>query len=127
LSHSLRHFGRFLPIAALLLSGGAHWLLLQSVAWTGMLVTRASHGSLIEAVKLTFDGAHPCVLCEKIEAGRKGEKQQENSALPLKIELFYQPASVTLSPPAPQSWDVIPLLVAQIRKQPPAIPPPRLG
>ena len=92
-----------------------------------MLVTRASHGSLIEAVKLTFDGAHPCTLCEKIEAGRRGEKQQENSALPLKIELFIEPAPVVLHPPALQRWLPVSPLVAQIRTEPPATPPPRLG
>jgi hypothetical protein len=114
-------------IVALLVSGGAHWLVLQSVAWTGMLVTRASNGSLIEAVKLTFDGAHPCALCERIEAGRKGEKQQENSALPLKIELFYEPRPIAVQPSVLQNSVTLTSLVAQIRRQPPAIPPPRLG
>jgi hypothetical protein len=104
-----------------------HWVLLQSVAWTGMLVTRVSNRPLIEAVKLTFDGAHPCALCEKIDAGRKGEKEQDRTALPLKIELFYQPSCVTLHPPIPQRWLTVPRLAAQIRTQPPATPPPRLG
>ena len=77
-------------IAALLTLGGAHWVVLQSVAWTTMLVEHSRGGPLLEAVKQTFDGAHPCSLCRQIEAGRKSEKQQEPAPLPVRIELFYQ-------------------------------------
>ena len=114
-------------IVALLLSGGTHWCALQSVAWTAMLVTRASETSLVDAVKATFDGAHPCSLCEKIEQGRANEKQHEGPVLIAKIELFYETARVVLHPPRPEIWIAPPPLAADARTRAPALRPPRLG
>ena len=123
----MRHLGRLALIVALLLSGGTHWVVLQSVAWTAMIVTRARETSLIDAVKATFDGAHPCSLCEKIGKGRETEKQHDGPVLTAKIELFYEPARVVLHPPQPAVWTIAPPLAIYARTQVPALPPPRLG
>lgn len=56
---------------------GAHWAVLQMTAWTGMLVMRSQQVSMVEAVETTFDGQHPCRLCEAIESGKAVEKKQE--------------------------------------------------
>ena len=124
---SFRHLGRLALIVALLLSGGTHWVVLQSVAWTAMIVTRARETSLIDAVKATFDGAHPCSLCEKIGKGRESEKQHDGPVLTAKLELFYEPACVGFHPPRPAVWPVAPPLAMNARTQVPVLPPPRLG
>ena len=124
---SIRHLGRFLLILALLLSGGVHWFALQSVAWTAMIVTRASEASLVDALKGTFDGAHPCSLCEKIGEGRAKEQRHDGPVLTTKIELFCEAVPVIIQPRAPQSWLPAIPVAAHIRTQPPGLPPPRLG
>jgi hypothetical protein len=62
---------------ALVLSLGLHWAVLQTVAWTGMIVKYSRNGSFTEAVSKTFDGKHPCAMCKVIEQGRAEEKKQE--------------------------------------------------
>lgn len=73
----------------LVLTLGLHWALLQSVAWTGMIISYSQDNSLREAVSMTFDGQHPCRLCKAIQQGRTEEQQQEKIApvnkLPLAI------------------------------------------
>jgi len=63
------------------LSVGLHRGVIQGVAWTQMLVHYASETSLMEAVEKTFDGQHPCPLCEAVRDDRETEhKQEENSS-----------------------------------------------
>lgn len=61
---------------ALFFLAGGHWGALQAVAWAGMLVTYTQeNGSLLSGVKKTFDGEHPCTMCQSI----KTVKQKEHS------------------------------------------------
>ena len=124
---SLRQLGRILLIVALLLSGGTHWFALQSIAWTTMIVARARETSLVDAVKQTFDGAHPCSLCEKIGEGRAKEERRDGPVLTAKIELFYEAAPVFLHPPGREAWPVVKSSPVPARAQLPAVPPPRVG
>ncbi|NOS72314.1 MAG: hypothetical protein HOP33_20615 [Verrucomicrobia bacterium] len=64
-------------VLALTLSLGLHWALMQTVAWTGMIISYSRDGSFTEAVSKTFDGQHPCCLCKVIQKGRAEEKKQE--------------------------------------------------
>jgi hypothetical protein len=77
----------FVPVLVLTL--GLHWALLQSVAWTGMIITYSQENPLPVALRMTFDGNHPCPMCKAIKEGRAQEKQQEKIApvnqLPLAI------------------------------------------
>ena len=34
---------------------GGHWLLLQSVAWVGMIIDYSQNATLSEAISMTFD------------------------------------------------------------------------
>ena len=70
-------FSKFLLVVALVTTTGLHWAMLQSVAWTTMLADNLRTQSLAEAVTHTFDGRHPCCLCNAIAAGRKSEKKKE--------------------------------------------------
>ena len=80
--------GRAATILALCLSLGFHWLALQSVAWTTMLVANARPTPLSEAVAKTFDGAHPCELCQAVAAGKKSEKKSEVLPAVVKLDLI---------------------------------------
>lgn len=64
-------------VLALTLSLGLHWALMQTVAWTGMIISYSRDGSFTEAVSKTFDGQHPCCLCKMIQKGQAEEKKQE--------------------------------------------------
>ncbi len=59
---------------------GMHWTVLQGIAWTQMLISYASEGTLAEAVEKTFDGEHPCPLCKKVQ---EGQQQHEDDSTPV--------------------------------------------
>jgi hypothetical protein len=71
----MMRIGRVLAVVALLNFAGAHWVVLQSIAWGGMLAKQARHSRLAEAVQKTFDGAHPCNLCKGISLAQEKEKK----------------------------------------------------
>jgi hypothetical protein len=80
-------FGKFFVVAALVLTTGAHWAALQTVAWTTMFAANlSSQQSLTEAVSETFDGKHLCPLCKAIAAAKKSEKKSEAISTNLKME-----------------------------------------
>lgn len=71
---------RSITVLVLILSLGLQWALLQTVAWTGMIISYSRDASLTEAISKTFDGQHPCPLCKVIKQGRAAEKKQEKEA-----------------------------------------------
>jgi hypothetical protein len=81
-------------VLLLVLSLGLHWALLQTVAWTGMLITYSRDASFQEAVVMTFDAQHPCPLCQVIKTGRaeqkKHEQQQVKPGFKLELALVWQ-------------------------------------
>jgi len=76
-SSMLVPLAKSLLVLALVLSLGLHWAVLQSVAWAGMLANYSQDASFAEAWSKTFDGKHPCKLCNSIKKGRAEEKQQD--------------------------------------------------
>ena len=44
--------------------------LLQTVAWGWMITTYSQEAGLKEGLRKTFDGNHPCGLCERIAQAR---------------------------------------------------------
>ncbi len=68
--------GASLAVLAVICLVGGHWALMQSVAWTGMLITYSQEDGLPRAVEMTFDGKNPCGLCTKIQEER-GEEQRQ--------------------------------------------------
>jgi len=63
--------GKICLVLALVTMLGAHWALLQTVAWTTMLADNLHSNSFQYAVAKTFDGHHPCPICQAIAAGKK--------------------------------------------------------
>ena len=60
---------------------GGHWALLQSVAWVEMLRDYSQQtGSIAVAVEQTFDGQHPCELCQQIQVAKAKERKEAPTA-----------------------------------------------
>jgi len=113
---------------ALYLSG-AHWIVLQSTAWTGMVISRSMTASVAEAVESTFDGQHPCPLCSAITDGKQTEGQAEkNFALLRKAGdlKFTQFNFAVLEPCLAQNWAEWPPYSphGSLRSEAPPTPPP---
>ncbi len=79
---------------------GLHWGLLQSVAWTSMLVDHLRTDTLAEAVQHTFDGKHPCCLCKAIAAGKQSEKKHAGCAQSDRFEFINETGAFVLIGPA---------------------------
>jgi hypothetical protein len=82
--------GKLFLIVALLVTTGAHWAALQSVAWVTMFADNARTAPLSAAFERTFDGKHPCPLCRQVSAGRSSEKKADLQSEVKKIEFVNQ-------------------------------------
>jgi len=117
---------KWLLVLALCASIGAHWSFLQSVAWVGMAISYSQESSsLTEALTKTFDGKHPCKLCNLVAEGKKSEKKQETQFKIPKLDLL---AAVRLNfvftpPPLDHCSSVGP--IAFSCSDAPPTPPPR--
>ncbi len=81
-----KRLGKIFLVLALTATLGAHWTLLQTVAWTTMLADNLQSNSFHVAAEKTFDGKHPCCLCKAIAAGKQSEKKTELSFHSQKLE-----------------------------------------
>jgi hypothetical protein len=112
--------------AALACSIGLHWGFFQSVAWIGMVVSYSQDGSVGEALTKTFDGKHPCALCNAIAAGKKSEKKSEFPIAGKKFEFSYSATVFVFCAPA-HFWEASGLeKSADSLNHTPPLPPPRL-
>ncbi len=120
-----KRFGKIFLVLALVAMLGAHWALLQSVAWTAMLAGNLQSSSFQAAVEKTFDGKHPCPLCKAIAAGKKSERKTEFSFQAQKLE--FPPANENFVLIAPSQFHLLPLENSSAKSfvQKPLLPPPR--
>lgn len=119
-------FARILLVAALMISIGAQWAVLQSAAWLGMAVTyTVKEGSLSEGLSQTFDGDHPCPLCNLVEEGQKKEQKLPTKKADAKMQMLLTVQSVVLMPPAPTYLPRAAQETATARCAEPTVPPPR--
>ena len=104
---------------------GAHWALLQSVAWTTMLADNLHSDSFHEAVTKTFDGKHLCPICKAIAAEKKSQQKTDFSFSSLKLE--FPPLEENFVLVAPLQFQLLPLenSFAKSFPQKPLLPPPR--
>ena len=49
---------------------------MQCVAWLGMTISYSAQDGLVEGVKKTFDGEHPCPMCQAIAKVKQHEQEQ---------------------------------------------------
>ncbi len=118
-------FGKIFVVVALIASTGAHWAVLQSVAWTTMLADNLRTHSLSESVARTFDGKYPCPICKAIAAAKKSEKKTESTLQTQKLE--FPPAKGNPVLIAPSNFRLLPPVnfFAESLTQKPLTPPPR--
>jgi hypothetical protein len=121
-----RCFARLAALLAALTICGGHWAVLQSVAWTNMLVTYSQHERLGDAIAKTFDGDHPCSLCHAVNAGKKSEKKTDRQVLAAKIEMIAPSSFTKICPPSVQDRQFFSrAFVIEQRSIAPPSPPPR--
>jgi hypothetical protein len=121
----LHCIGRIATIVALCCAIGLHWLALQSVAWTTMLIEHSKGASLCQAIAQTFDGAHPCSLCHAVNKGKNSEKKSDLQSPTPKIDLICVTRVTRLSPLfAPFEYGACNFSSPEITYSPP-VPPPR--
>ncbi len=80
---------RTTTVLVLVLTLGLHWALLQTVAWTGMIISYSQENSLSAAISMTFDGEHPCAMCKVIKQGRAGERKQNQQQPDNRLKLEF--------------------------------------
>lgn len=121
-----RRLMKLVVVVTLTLSLGAHWMLLQSVAWVGMVVNYSHDATLTEALSKTFDGQHPCKLCKFVQQGKATEKKQDTRK-PTKELGKFLPAgrAFTLCPPELQPVIFSAPNYAGLRVESPPTPPPK--
>jgi len=128
----MSRLSQILVVAALVVSIGLHWAVLQSVAWVGMAVAYSvEKGSLSEGLSDTFDGDHPCPLCKAVKQGQDSESKSQNDQAPttktkevkLTLALVTVPQFV-FSPSAPHQW-IMTSSDLKTRREEPVTPPPQ--
>jgi len=121
----LFRFGHVLMLVALLAASGTHWAALQSVAWATMLAQNWQSAPLTQALEKTFDGKHPCPLCNVVAAGQ-AEEQKSDFTRELK-KLEYPPAPERWVLMGPAQFRLLPEITfsAEALTQEPSVPVPR--
>ena len=129
----LQRLAHYLTMVVLLIALRLSPVLMQTVAWARMLVDYSRTTSLTEAVAMTFDGNHPCALCQKVQEVQK-EQQSDQKPQTLNstrdIVFFYESPVMRLAPMVAMSPCQTPRHVSATlvtRSQKPPVPPPRLG
>ncbi len=122
---------RLLILAALMVSIGGQWMILQGVAWVGMALSYSvESGSVSSGLSKTFNGEHPCPLCKAVQ---KGSQDESDPAAPSGGKSLAQSKAeacsferILLFPPAASRLAVTWLdLTARTRTNAPDGPPPR--
>jgi hypothetical protein len=120
-----RAAGRFATIIALCYAIGLHWIALQSVAWTTMVIDYSKHAPLRQAISQTFDGAHPCSLCHAVNTGKNSEKKSDLQPAASKIDMICAPRAISLPPPFVRFEYATNGFSLSERPSSPPVPPPR--
>jgi hypothetical protein len=84
----LHWVGRIFMVVALCCAIGLHWIALQSLAWTSMLVQYSKCARLGQAIEQTFNGAHPCALCHVVNKGTASQKKSNTQSSVSKIDIL---------------------------------------
>ena len=114
---------KWFVVAALILTLGGHWAILQTAAWVGMTINYSQNGSLSAALTKTFDGKHPCKLCKMVSEAKKSESKSE-AQLDLKKLDFFALTTVEFYFAPLQQNPASPLPLLLSRAQAPPTPPP---
>ncbi len=125
LSKTIQIFLRVLLAVVILDTTSGHGIL-QMAAWMRMIAVYSRSAPLTEALKETFDGQHPCGLCESIQKAKQTEKKPEAIQLDIKREFFCQANGTMILTPSTDSWlRVVSVVNLSTISERPPVPPPR--
>jgi len=102
--------------------------LLQTVAWGWMITSYSQKGGLKEGLRKTFDGHHPCGLCERIAQSRPDSSPATLAPItPAPIDFLWILSSVRSELSPCRSWEVLSAscLPQDLDPTSPLLPPPR--
>ena len=127
----LKRYAQLILVILTALSVGLQWGVVQVVGWIGMTWEFSQSETLSDALKMTFDGQHPCELCKLVaqegpladtDGKQAPEKQSDLKPLTathwLDENSFYGPSA------QPCVWFVYDCDARSTRDRPP-VPPPR--
>ena len=117
---------KLLVICTLVGATGGQWMVLQSAAWAGMIVSNLRHDSIQVAVSQTFDGQHPCPLCKAIEATKKSDKKSDVEIKMTRMEFPPSKCCCGLPDDGSSNLVVIDDEFLESLTSPPLLRPPRL-
>jgi hypothetical protein len=125
----VRGFRFIAAMTVLVLFLGLHWTVLQTVAWTRMLLEYSQSAPLGVALAMTFDGKHPCTICRAVEEGRRQERNQDPTTASdsLRLECDLPAAAVTTTAPEPICHGTPFLSGSWTRSDAPPKPRPRVA
>ena len=106
---------------------GLHWIVIQGIAWTTMVVNYSSEGTLVEALEMAFDGDHSCPLCKAVQQGTQSDRDETAPSAAKSLNFTELRFSIVrIFPPTP-SW-TLPQWVVPVSSREsgsPEPPPPR--
>lgn len=122
-----------LVLCATLLAGGAHWDVLQGVAWTRMAATNARSMPLVEALRATFAPGNECSMCEFIARSKSGAEEDtslpplpsEPNGKPKWLAVGFAPAELFVAPPPAVRWEAARFSLPDGPRATPPTPPPK--
>jgi hypothetical protein len=113
-------------LLVLFAASGGHWMALQSMAWTRMLLSYSRDGQIVAAVAKTFDGRHPCSLCKEVEKSKQTEPQPARDMQVENVAAFVEPTQLIVVRAEGSSWKLKnPEWRGEARAEQPTAPPPR--
>jgi hypothetical protein len=116
---------KLLVALALAVSIGLHWAFFQSVAWVGMVISYSQQAPLTEALSQTFDGKHPCSICNKIAEAKNNQHKSDRQFDTKKLECVdLRDATAFILPPCFVSERSGNTAAPPVSQRPP-VPPPR--
>jgi hypothetical protein len=116
---------RIATIVALCCAIGLHWIALQSLAWTTMIIDYSKRAPLRQAITQTFDGAHPCSLCHAVNTGKNSEKKPDLQWSTPKVDMICASRAISLVPPFIRFEYATGTFSVSDSGHSPPVPPPR--
>lgn len=123
----MKSFAMASMAVSLFIALGGPLALLQGVAWVTMVHDFSKSGSLSQAVEKTFDGQHPCPLCQKLAKARAAEEKAPVSVkIDKKAEVFIATSGSDLPLPVvnPMIYGPVPFVLMPERFIAPPVPVP---
>lgn len=130
---SLMRYARLVTLLLAGLSVGFHWGVVQTLGWVSMTIEFSRNSSLTEALEKTFDGRHPCRLCQLVQ--NEGPLSEGGDSLPSAAKTEIQPLFATLWADSIRVHVPVPVFTfwpvtsdrATCLETRPALPPPRFA